>query len=120
MSRWFLPSNCFTSSEWTQLTIPTYPSGKNWTFVNAKVNVPLSVVGKNTVFGFKYAVPAAEVDKSPTWEIKNLQITVSCDNTHSAVEDNVITPSARKVLDGSRIYIRLPEGTRYHLMGVKM
>lgn len=108
------------SSEWTQLTIPTYPSGKNWTFVNTKVNVPLSVVGKNTVFGFKYAVPAAEVDKSPTWEIKNLQIKVSCDNTHSAVEDNVITPSARKVLDGGRIYILLPDGTRYNLMGVKM
>ncbi|MBO4361533.1 MAG: choice-of-anchor J domain-containing protein [Paludibacteraceae bacterium] len=107
-------------SSWTQLTIPTYPSGKNWTFVNTKVNVPLSIVGKNTVFGFKYAVPAIEADKSPTWEIKNLQVKVTCDDVHSALENNPCRSVGMKMIRDGQLIIILPDGTRYNAIGVRM
>ena len=108
-------------SEWTQLTIPTYPSGTNWTFVKTTVNVPLTAVGTNTVFGFKYAVPNDEsTTNKPTWEIKNLQVSVTCEELPSAVEQTSTTMQATKLLQDGQLYILLPDGRRYSVFGVRV
>jgi len=107
-------------SEWKQLTIPTYPSGTNWTFVHATVNVPLTKVGANTVFGFKYAVPNDESTKKPTWEIKNLQVSVTCEELPSGVEQTCDELQPTKLLEDGNLYILLPDGRRYTVIGVSV
>ena len=109
-------------STWHQLTIPNYPSGTNWTFVNTTVNVPDSLLGPNTVFGFRYAVPAdITANRNPTWEIKNLHVMSSCEEVISAMpmvsQDNVT--SARKVLKNGQLYLVLPDGTSYTVLGIR-
>lgn len=71
-------SNDYTSglpstATWTQVTIPTYPAGNNWTFVNSgNIALPAGVLGSsNCRIAFKYlstTMPAS------TWEIKTLKI----------------------------------------------
>lgn len=105
------------NSQWTQLLIPTYPTGKNWNFVNATVNVPLSTVGANTVFGFKYDVPD-NATNSPTWEIKNLSVVITCDDAISALDEVSEQRHATKLLQDGNLYIVLPDGKRYNVLGV--
>ena len=60
------------ASEWTELTIPTWPAEGAWTFVNSGA-VDLSAFdGKKIQVAFKYGSSAEGAD---TWEIKNLAIT---------------------------------------------
>lgn len=106
-------------SEWMQLTIPTYPAGTNWTFVNTSVDVPLSALGANTVFGFKYDVPA-DAAKNTTWEIKNLSIAVTCDNTPDGLEAVREDSQASKIIREGHLYIVMPDGSRYNVIGVKV
>ena len=109
------------NSNWTQLTIPVYPSGKNWVFVHSDIDVPVSTVGKSTVFGFKYNVPA-DATNSSTWEIKNLQVKVTCAETASAV--NSLTTDGhqktKKHISNGHLYIILPDGTQYNATGAKV
>ncbi len=59
------------STEWTAVTVPTWPDGKSWTFVNSG-SVDLNAFkGQKIQLGFKYNSTAAV---GPTWEIKNLTI----------------------------------------------
>lgn len=59
------------ATEWTALTIPTWPEAGSWTFVSSG-DIDLSAyVGKKIQLGFKYASSDAGAD---TWEIKNLKI----------------------------------------------
>lgn len=107
-----------SESEWQQINIPTYPTGKNWTFVSNTVDVPLNLVGANTSFAFRYKVPSDAANK-PTWEIKNLKLTVSC----SDAPDAIVTPvtdqhAVRKMLQDGRLIIVQPDGTRYSVMGL--
>jgi len=56
---------------WTQLTIPNYPAGNNWTFVNSG-DIDLNpYIGKTIKVAFKYVSSTAS---SASWEIKNFQI----------------------------------------------
>lgn len=71
-------SNNYTSgmpstANWTQVTIPTYPGGADWTFVNSgNITLPALVLGSsNCRIAFKYLSTATE---SSTWEIKTLKI----------------------------------------------
>jgi hypothetical protein len=62
-----------STGNWTQVTIPTYPAGSNWTFVGSgNISLPGSVLGNsNCRIAFKYlssTLPAS------TWEIKTLKI----------------------------------------------
>ena len=107
-------------SQWTQLMIPKYPTGSNWTFVSTEINVPIQAVGANTAFAFKYNVPA-DATKEPTWEIKNLQVIATCSSTGTAVENIADNPSAvRKVMDNGHLYILMPDGTRYNVIGTRV
>ena len=115
---WVTPDfSTIEDSEWTQLTIPTYPTGTNWNFVNASVDVPLTALGANTVFAFKYDVPA-NATNNPTWEIKNLNITVTCNDTPSALDNAALQPAVRKLIDNGHLYLVQPDGTRYNVIGV--
>ncbi|HET9571389.1 MAG TPA: DUF5689 domain-containing protein [Bacteroidales bacterium] len=62
-----------STATWTQVTIPTYPTGSDWTFVNSgNIALPSSVLGNsNCRFAFKYLCSTTE---SSTWEIKTLKI----------------------------------------------
>lgn len=105
-------------SEWTQLTIPTYPAGNNWTFVSTAVDVPLEAVGANTAFAFKYSVPA-NATNNPTWEVKNLKVTATCDELQTAIDyQGSGTPVATKIVLDGHLYIVRPDGTRFSIMGV--
>jgi len=62
-----------STATWTQVTIPTYPAGNNWTFVSSgNIALPASVLGNsNFRFAFKYASTASEAS---SWEIKTVSI----------------------------------------------
>jgi len=58
---------------WEQVTITTYPTGVDWTFVSSgDITIPAKFLGKNKFrIAFKYLCSDTE---SATWEIKNLSI----------------------------------------------
>ena len=66
------------ASQWQQLTIAPYAANTNWTFVSVSINVPVSKVGANTVFAFKYMSTASNY---ATWEIKNLTLIAQCEGS---------------------------------------
>lgn len=69
-----------TTATWTQLTIPTYPSGDNWTFVSSgNIVLPEAFCKADTRLAFKYT---CGTNKAATWEIKHLQLTGKCIPTH--------------------------------------
>lgn len=107
-------------SAWTQLTIPTYPAGNNWTFVETEVTIPSSLLGKHTVIAFKNDVPS-EAGSTPKWEIKNLHVKASCDGITSivdAAENNA--PSAVRLIENGCLVIILPDGSKYDMRGVRL
>lgn len=56
---------------WTKLTISAYPSGNDWTFVDATCDLS-AFAGKKTVYiAFQYTSTA---DAAPTWEVKNVVV----------------------------------------------
>ena len=65
----------FGSSSWTELPIYPYATNNDWTFVSVTIDVPLPLVGSNTVFAFEYISTATTYG---TWEIKNLEIESTC------------------------------------------
>lgn len=65
------------AATWTQVTIPNYPSGTNWTFVNSgNINIPKEFLTKNMHFAFKYV--AATAAEGSCWEIKNVLLNADC------------------------------------------
>lgn len=59
---------------WTQVEIPVYPAGNNWTIVmSGDIVLPASVLGQSkVVFAYKYVCTDAS---SGQWQIKNLKVT---------------------------------------------
>lgn len=65
------------SATWTQVTIPNYPTGTNWTFVKSgNINIPKEFLTKNMHFAFKYV--AATAAEGSYWEIKNVLLNADC------------------------------------------
>ena len=61
--------------DWETLTIPTYFSGNDWTFVNSG-DIDLSdYVGKEIQIGFRYTSTSTSAG---TWEVKNVEV---CEKT---------------------------------------
>lgn len=60
---------------WQALTIPNYPSGSNWTYVESGIiNFPTEFIGKNNVhIAFKYL---SDNSDASTWEISPLKIEI--------------------------------------------
>ena len=60
------------ATDWTALTIPTWPEAGSWTFVSSG-DIDLSAwAGKKIQLAYKYGASAAGAD---TWEIRNLTLT---------------------------------------------
>ncbi|MCH5245388.1 MAG: choice-of-anchor J domain-containing protein [Muribaculaceae bacterium] len=59
-------------TQWTKLTIPTWPEAGAWTFVNSGAIDLTAFAGKKIEIGFLYVATPTEAD---TWEIRNLKIT---------------------------------------------
>lgn len=59
---------------WTQVTIPNYPTGKDWNAVKSgDIAFPDKMMGQtNVVVAFKYLSSA---EHSSTWQLKNLKVT---------------------------------------------
>ncbi len=89
-----------STGTWTQVTIPTYPAGTNWTFVNSgNIDIPAEFLVKDMHFAFKYV--AATASEGSCWEIKNVVLNASCSAT--AIEQPTATEAAIFAADG-RIY----------------
>lgn len=58
-------------TNWTELTIPTWPAADTWDFSNSGDIDLKDFVGKTIQIGFLYVSTA---DSADTWEIKNLKI----------------------------------------------
>lgn len=56
----------------TPLTVPTWPSGKNWTFVQSGSVDLTPYCGKTIKLAFRYT---SDTDVAGTWEIKTLKLT---------------------------------------------
>ncbi len=61
------------ATEWTALTIPTWPEAGTWDFVESGEISLKAYAGKKVQVAFKYASSAAGAD---TWEIRNLKFNV--------------------------------------------
>ncbi len=89
-----------STGTWTQVTIPTYPAGTNWTFVNSgNIDIPAEFLVKDMHFAFKYV--AATASEGSCWEIKNVVLNASCSAT--AIEQPTATEAAIFAANG-RIY----------------
>lgn len=87
---------------WTQLEIPNYPTGTDWTFVSSgKINIPQINAQKNTVFGFKYV---STLSSSFQWEIKNVLLTGTC-SPASGVSQNTWIKKHNLLLKGKNITV---------------
>ena len=58
-------------ANWNQLSIPVYPAGTTWTYVNSGEIALDAYAGKSIKIAFKYVCTSAS---SATWEIKNFLI----------------------------------------------
>ncbi len=88
-----------SSATWTQLTIPTMPSGSNWTFVGSgTVELPGQMLQNNVRFAFKYLSTSS---LAGTWEIKDLVLNADCVSTgiptKTTSDKNKILVSNRKI-----------------------
>ena len=59
------------TGEWQPLEVKTWPTGKNFTYVNSGVIDLKAYTGKKVQFGFKYT---STTEGAATWEIKNFKV----------------------------------------------
>jgi hypothetical protein len=119
LTLWVTPDykGSVAASSWQQLIIPTYGTNTNWTFVNVTIDVPLAMVGENTVFGFKYMSTATAY---ATWEVKNLTLVSECANIGTSWESPTAAPQPQKVIENDLLYIIMPDGSKYSATGIKV
>lgn len=79
-----------SAATWTPLTIAPYASNTDWTFVSVSIDVPLTAVGQNTVFAFRYMSTATAY---ATWEVKDIHITSTCPSGPIVIESPVPVPN---------------------------
>lgn len=86
------------SATWTQVTIPTYPTGTNWNFVNSgNIRIPSEFLTANMHFAFKYV--AATKSEGSCWEIKNVKVNALCED-EMGVEQPTESAASVYVADG--------------------
>ena len=107
----------YEASTWKQLTINPYTDNNSWTWLDATVNVPITYVGSNTVFAFKYKWTAY---KTGTWEIKNLKIEGGCTAVPTGIEDIRPEQRGQKTIENGQLLITLPDGSSYNGFGIRI
>jgi len=61
------------TATWTELSVPKFPAGNNWTFVESgEINMSAFLGNSNVRLAFKYT---SEDGNSGSWEVKNILIT---------------------------------------------
>ncbi|MCI7430079.1 MAG: choice-of-anchor J domain-containing protein [Bacteroidales bacterium] len=89
------------TATWTQVTIPNYPTGTNWNFVNSgNIDIPKEFLTQNMHFAFKYV--AATAAEGSCWEIKNVVLNAACEAS-TAIENATLPTTVVFGRDG-RIY----------------
>ncbi|MDY4511868.1 MAG: choice-of-anchor J domain-containing protein [Paludibacteraceae bacterium] len=89
------------TATWTQVTIPNYPTGTNWNFVNSgNIDIPKEFLTKNMHFAFKYV--AATAAEGSCWDIKNVALNAACEAS-TAIENATLPTTVVFGRDG-RIY----------------
>ena len=95
---------------WENVTIPTWFTNTNWTFVDCKDIDINSYAGKKIQIGLNYK---SEAGNGGTWEVKKLYI----DGKSSGVKGIVAAPFSVRVVNGSII---APEGAQvYNMSGMR-
>ena len=108
----------FAASEWQQLTIDPYNTDQsNWNWKDVTINVPSSYVGSKTVFAFHYM---STTDHYAQWEVKRFNIQATCDSTTAIVNTTVEKPQAQKIIVNGQMFLILPDGSTYNIMGQKI
>ena len=108
----------FAASEWQQLTIDPYNTDQsNWNWKDVTINVPSSYVGSKTVFAFHYM---STTDHYAQWEVKKFNIQASCDSTTAIVNTLAEKPQAQKIIVNGQMFLILPDGSTYNIMGQKI
>ena len=100
------------TGEWQPLEVKTWPTGKNFTYVNSGAIDLRNYTGKKVQFGFKYT---STTEGAATWEIKNFKVV-----EHPDAVNRVNARSGRTVifdLNGRRV--EKAERGVYIINGVK-
>ena len=58
-------------TNWTELKVPTWPAGTNWTFLFSGDIDLQDFLGQTVYFGFRYV---STTSNAPTWEVKNFTV----------------------------------------------
>lgn len=86
------------NATWTQLAIPTMPSGNSWTFISSgNVQIPTRLMQSNVRFAFKYV---SNSTVASTWEIKDITFNIECVSTNIPTEikfQNTVTSLNKKI-----------------------
>ena len=101
----------YAASTWQQLTISPYAANTNWTFVSVTINVPVSMVGANTVFAFRYMSTASAY---ATWEIKDLHFVAECAGAVPPEQDPItvrLYPISENIQSNVYLYAWTGNGT---------
>lgn len=100
-----MPNN----ATWSQLTIPTYPTGTNWTFVSSgSIEIPPSYYTATTRLAFRYSSP--NKIEAQMWNIKNIELVAQCE-ANTDVSDCQMPESTWCYADHHQLYITLPSNT---------
>jgi len=98
------------TATWTSLTIPTYPTGSDWNFVNSGSISLSNFVGESNVrIAFKYSSTTAG---AATWEIRNVLISGSASDLNSFKKSNKIEAF---VLYNNLIFKNVAEGSEVEI-----
>lgn len=85
---------------WTELTIATYPSGSNWTFVDAGDIDLTAYCGKKVYIAYKYV---STTTAAPTWEVDNMKVVAPVESGISSVENAGNAPVEVYTLNGVKV-----------------
>lgn len=58
-------------ASWVTLTVPTWPTGKDWTFVDSGDIALSGYAGSKITIAFRYTSTSST---APTWEIKSMSV----------------------------------------------
>lgn len=83
------------NADWEQLTIPTYSSGTNWTFVESGAIELSAYAGHKVMLGFKY-ISDGTSDGTGTWEIKNVSVIEKSYSTQFTMDSDAISVEVGK------------------------
>ena len=103
-----------TATDWTQVTIPNYPTSDSWTFVESGAIDLTAYVGKTINVAYKYTSTA---DIAATWEVKNFKVAEKGATTDPEqpetpdTPDTPVTPVDGLVIAASDIATVVQEGT---------